>query len=217
MKNTKRSELTQNRIKNAAVQLFAEQGYNVAGVAEICAVAEVSKGAFYHHFTSKNALFVSLLDDWLDGLDQQLAFISKGQAPFPEKLIRMGEMITRISNEYQTRIPILFEFWMQASRDEEIWKAAIAPFQRYQDFFAGMIQQGIDEGHLAPVDPMAGAQTLISLAIGLLMQYMLQTRLGKVFALDRMDLKKKEMQNLDWESLIQESIQMLLNGLKRYS
>jgi len=41
-------------------------------VAEICTEAQVSKGAFYHHFPSKHDVFMSLLENWLKHLDRQL-------------------------------------------------------------------------------------------------------------------------------------------------
>ena len=58
-----RSIETRRRIMSAAVALFAAQGYNASGVAEICRAAGASKGAFYHHFSSKQALFVAVLEE----------------------------------------------------------------------------------------------------------------------------------------------------------
>lgn len=214
MKNSKRSEITQRRIQESAVVLFAEQGYNAAGVAEICAAAQVSKGAFYHHFPGKSALFISLLEEWLAELDTHLNRIAAEQTAFPEKLAQMGEMIAHLSANYQKQIPMLMEFWMQASRDEEVWQAVVAPFHRYQQFFAALIQEGIHSGHLEPVDPQAGARTLISLAIGLLLQYMLLSRMGRHQNAMEQDEAGRFTQ-MGWEKSIQESIQMIINSMRR--
>ncbi len=62
-----RGEATRARILEAALDQFAAHGYEAASVDEICARAGVSKGAFYHHFESKQALFLALLNDWLKG------------------------------------------------------------------------------------------------------------------------------------------------------
>ncbi len=61
-----RSEETRTHILEAALRRFANHGYSAASVDEICAEAGVSKGAFYHHFPSKQALFLELLNEWLD-------------------------------------------------------------------------------------------------------------------------------------------------------
>lgn len=43
-------------------RLFTEHGYGGVGLAEIVAAAEVTKGALYHHFDGKAALFRAVLE-----------------------------------------------------------------------------------------------------------------------------------------------------------
>ena len=57
-----RSEETRARILAAALDRFARYGYDATGVAEICRAAGVSKGAFYHHFPSKQAAFLESVE-----------------------------------------------------------------------------------------------------------------------------------------------------------
>lgn len=52
------------RLIEAAHQLVRRQGYAATTVDEICAAAGVSKGAFFHHFQSKEALGVAAADHW---------------------------------------------------------------------------------------------------------------------------------------------------------
>lgn len=53
-----------NRILEAGVKLVREQGYTATSVDQLCAAAGVTKGAFFHHFASKEALGVALADYW---------------------------------------------------------------------------------------------------------------------------------------------------------
>lgn len=48
----------------ASFALIREQGYSRTSVNELCEAAGVSKGAFFHHFESKDALAVAALDRW---------------------------------------------------------------------------------------------------------------------------------------------------------
>ena len=48
----------------AAHQLVKRQGYAATSVDEICAAAGVTKGAFFHHFASKEALAVAAAEGW---------------------------------------------------------------------------------------------------------------------------------------------------------
>lgn len=53
---------TKDRILGAAVDVFARKGYHGAGVEDIVAASGTSKGAFYHYFASKRAIFLTLMD-----------------------------------------------------------------------------------------------------------------------------------------------------------
>ncbi|MDR7544016.1 MAG: TetR/AcrR family transcriptional regulator [Armatimonadota bacterium] len=53
---------TRERLLQAAMDVFAQKGYHGAIVDDIVAASETSKGAFYHYFASKQAIFLSLLD-----------------------------------------------------------------------------------------------------------------------------------------------------------
>jgi AcrR family transcriptional regulator len=51
------------RVLDAAVELFAEQGYDGTSVAQVIGRAGVAKGGFYHHFASKEALLYEVYGD----------------------------------------------------------------------------------------------------------------------------------------------------------
>ncbi len=48
----------------AALSLIREQGYSSTSVDELCAEAGVTKGAFFHHFKTKDALGVAAANHW---------------------------------------------------------------------------------------------------------------------------------------------------------
>ena len=55
------SEQTQQHIIDTAAKLFASRGYNGTSMADLAAAAGLTKGAFYHHFASKEALFFAVI------------------------------------------------------------------------------------------------------------------------------------------------------------
>jgi AcrR family transcriptional regulator len=57
-----RAEHTRNALVAAARQLFVERGYHATSTEEIVALADVTRGALYHHFTDKRALFAAVLE-----------------------------------------------------------------------------------------------------------------------------------------------------------
>ena len=61
-RQAERSEATTKAIEAAARKLFATRGFAATSIDEIAARAGVAKGAVYHHFASKEAIFERVLD-----------------------------------------------------------------------------------------------------------------------------------------------------------
>ncbi len=63
------------RIQGAARGVFAEKGYAKTSIEQIARQASLSVGAIYLYFRSKEDLYVSLLEETLDGVNGELAKI----------------------------------------------------------------------------------------------------------------------------------------------
>jgi AcrR family transcriptional regulator len=190
-----RAEETRGRILDAAIRKFAIAGYDAASVDDICAEAGVSKGAFYHHFPTKQALFLALMQGWLEMIDMGMEAVRAETVP--ETLIKMTDLLPGVFAAAEDRLPMFLEFWLQASRDKTIWKAIIAPYRHYQEHFSKLIKAGMAEGSIKPVDPHVSAQVIVSLAVGLVLQGVLDPR------------------GANWEKTARESMRILMNGLAK--
>ena len=191
----RRGEETRAHILKAAEECFARRGYDATSVVDICDLAGVSKGAFYHHFSSKQTLFLELLERWLVGMDALLESARVDADTVPDGLLQMAGMVQPVFQEGRGRLPFFLEFWNKAARDPVVWQATIAPYRRYRDFFCKMIEAGIAEGTLRPVDPEATAQIIVSLAVGLVLQGVLDPG------------------GADWGQVAHDGVRLLLSGL----
>jgi TetR/AcrR family transcriptional repressor of nem operon len=54
------------KLLDASLTLFREQGYTATSVDDLCAAAGVTKGAFFHHFKSKDALAIESASHWTE-------------------------------------------------------------------------------------------------------------------------------------------------------
>lgn len=192
-----RSEITRDRLLQAALHCFAEQGYDQAGVAEICQRAGVSKGAFYHHFASKQELFLALLGDWLGQLDREMESHRSSAPSAAEGLRAMALTFQQVFQDASGKLPMFLEFWSRAARDPVIWQATMAPFRRYERMFADLIEAGVAEGSFKPTDAATAARTLIAMAAGMLLQSVLDPNAA------------------NWARVAQDGVGLMIDGLIR--
>lgn len=191
-----RSAETRERILAAAEACFAIYGYDLSSTAEICRRAGLSKGAFYHHFPTKNDLWREILDRWLGALDTQLAAARAQAGSVPDALHAMTAAIGPVFRSLGKRKALFLEFWTRAAHDPQAQAAAREPYRRYQDFFAELIRAGVAEGSLKPVEPETAAQVLVSLSVGLLLQSLI------------------DPDQADWGQRAEANLKLLLSGLE---
>jgi AcrR family transcriptional regulator len=197
MTTQQRGEETRNRILDAALETFARSGYDAASVSEICRQAGVTKGGFYHHFSSKQALFLELLERWLGEIDDQLEAARFEGETVPEGLMHMTGAVEGIFQDASGRLPIFLEFMTKAGQSPAVWQATVVPFRKYHNFFARLIKDGIAEGSLRDVNADVASHIFLSFAIGFLAQGLL------------------DPQGADWGLVAQEGVKMLLEGLEQ--
>ncbi len=105
-----------NKLLEAALAVIRAQGYTATTVDELCARAGVTKGAFFHHFESKEALGVAAANHWSettgalfanapyhdheDPLDRVLAYVAFRRSllsgELPEFTCLVGTMVQEV-------------------------------------------------------------------------------------------------------------------------
>lgn len=195
MAEQNRGDDTRSRLLAAAAEQFTQTGYHATSVREICAAAGVSKGAFYHHFRSKEAAFLALFDEWVEDLQTSLEAMNVPGETVAQRLEGYGSVMRRVFEVAEGRLPMFLEFWYQATRDPEVWRATIEPYRRFRELFAEVVSDGIAEGSIRPVDPHLAAHVLVSLAVGWVLQGVLEPEAAA------------------WRDEAEDAVRLLLDGL----
>lgn len=168
-----RSLATRMMITAAAQRQFAARGYEKTSVAGICAEAGVSKGAFYHHFQSKQELFNLLLQDWLSGIRREMNDLLAETSDMQSGLARLAEQYRQVLLSSSQHLPLLLEFWRAGMQDAAVKQAATQPYRDYQRLFAAVIARGVRSGVFGEVDADVTARMFMALGMGILLQGML--------------------------------------------
>jgi AcrR family transcriptional regulator len=104
---------TRSRLRELALELFAEQGYEKTSLREIAERLGVTKAALYYYFKSKEDIVRSLVEDYVADLDELIAW-ARSQPRTPEvraeivrrylHIVRTGTAVIRLLHQNQATV-----------------------------------------------------------------------------------------------------------------
>jgi TetR/AcrR family transcriptional repressor of nem operon len=77
MTSTEARHESKTKLLQAALHLIRVKGYSATRIEDVCEAAGLTKGSFFHHFDSKEALALAAADYWIEGTGSLFA-----SAPF---------------------------------------------------------------------------------------------------------------------------------------
>jgi AcrR family transcriptional regulator len=157
---------TRRRILDAARAVFAARGFAAATVDDVVAAAEVSKGALYHHFDSKEELFLALLGHRDAPVIESLAGKAQAAKSFKEILtLVVHEWLTHYTGDRFAALSL--EFRLQATRDSRFAERMARFTDALRSMLAGLVAAGQRDGAVPQeVDPAGAAAVLFGLLDG---------------------------------------------------
>jgi TetR/AcrR family transcriptional regulator, cholesterol catabolism regulator len=139
-----------DEIVDTSAHVFARQGYHATGIAELCTVNGLGKGAFYYYIESKEELLAAIHDRVMDevmvGADRVAA---AGGTPSAQ-LAMLGDELLDVIHRYPDHVWVfLHEFpALTAERAKQFRRRRRKYEQRVED----ILQAGIDTGEFRAVD-----------------------------------------------------------------
>ena len=82
--NSRSAPNARDKLLGAALRLVREKGFDATAVDDLCKAAGVTKGAFFHHFSSKEELGVAATQFWTKVTSK--AFAEAGYHKFEDPL-----------------------------------------------------------------------------------------------------------------------------------
>jgi AcrR family transcriptional regulator len=147
-----KSETTVSGILAAAEALFLVKNYADVSMEDIAEAAGVTKGALYHHFASKEALYVAMMHATFR--EKQVLFESavKSQGTCRERLRRFALSFFQLPREKRDLLKLVrrdINIFQDPTRAELIRAYQAALPQQLEV----IIRDGIRDGELGPADP----------------------------------------------------------------
>lgn len=151
-----RGQATRGQLISVAVRMFAEHGYEGTSIEAVLRDSGLSRGALYHHFASKEALFECALDAVETELADKVAGAARSAEPLTDSVgaLRAGCLAwVRLAREPVTRRIVLID------------APAVLGWHRWRSieerYGFGLVKAGLqaaaDQGYLRPelVEPFA--------------------------------------------------------------
>jgi AcrR family transcriptional regulator len=158
-----RSEATRRKIITSAVELFNEIGYPATGLGDIIERAEMTKGALYYHFDSKESLATAIIEEGSAHLAEAFRSITTSSAPTLESVIHGVFVVADLLSTDQiarSGIQLLRAFGQFNDAAAHTYRAWVAEM-------TARTRQSIDEGDLrSDLDPQAVGETIIGSMLG---------------------------------------------------
>jgi len=162
------SELTKQKILDAAIQLFSRKGFRSTSLSDLAQATGLTKGALYHHFKSKDALFYAVLENlrflWRERVFRDM--LEKRSAL--ERLETLFDNHARLIEERETFCLVLSSLVMEMDNvNAEFMDALREIFADLTALIQRIIEKGQENGEIRnDLDPRLLALNLVGMMEG---------------------------------------------------
>jgi AcrR family transcriptional regulator len=166
------------RIIDGATQVFAEHGYHLTTMDQICQALQLSKGAIYIYFKSKEELFISALQAIYERRFAILSTAYQANDPIPikfEKILdRLGSLM---SHDDYVFIRLSLEGFLESEHIPSLQAIKADSYQRFYELLYGLLQEGQIAGEInADLNLSSVTFVLMAVSDGLMLHSLVQDR-----------------------------------------
>ncbi|MBQ9974714.1 MAG: TetR/AcrR family transcriptional regulator [Oscillospiraceae bacterium] len=150
-KRTIKAQSTRRTIFENAVELFAQYGYEKVTVDDIAARSGVSKGAFYHHFPTKEAILVEQFDRIDEAYEQAFAQADPDMSAGGQLVLLVDTM-----TDYCSRvcgINVIRTVYAGQAAHREATPILYNRERAIYRYLGRIVDRGLAAGEFAPIDP----------------------------------------------------------------
>lgn len=158
--NARRAE-RERKILDTAARLFRENGYASTTMRDIAAASELNHATAHYYLQSKAAILYRLYEEAFDGLNVQFADVDGLSAD--EALTRVIRWAIVELARNPDHIAVFFQElrWLEQNLPEEMSRKLRRREARLTNGVRKIIERGIAEGSLRPVDPRLAVGVIV--------------------------------------------------------
>jgi AcrR family transcriptional regulator len=151
-------------ILDVAQSYIATKGFEQMTTQDLLESLQISRGAFYHYFESKQALLLALVERLAEQAEQLIVpIVSDRELPADDKLLRFFAVVDQYKRD---NLDLVFAFLRVWYADENALfrhKLYLARVKRLAPWLSQIIQEGVAEGVFTTPYPDHAARVILSL------------------------------------------------------
>ena len=155
------------QILEAALEVFARQGFHEARMDDIAQASGLSKGALYLYYKSKDAIIGALLHNLFDVMLRRSRAIEEEEGSARERILRITGRFADEVDLLSKALPVMLEFYAVAARDRVVRASLGDMLDSYAALVTALLRPGIEPGECRAEDPESLAIALIAIWEGL--------------------------------------------------
>jgi len=168
-----------NKIITSAFQLFLEHGYHGVSLSDIISATSLSKGAIYHHFDSKYAIYLAAIEEYFFKIlqmefpeDDHLAIHVRLKKRY-ESFINIIDFVEHIGDSgIEFPIRSYFIFQLESERDEYILKRVKKAMNKYRQEITKMVKSAFESNEIhTEIAPSILAKQIMSMIEGIVIHH----------------------------------------------
>lgn len=166
------------QIRNAGFEIFQEKGYENTTVRDIIDEIGISKGGFYHHYSSKEELLEDIAEGIIEVIVEILQdIIEREDLSGLEKLNRYIREVNSYKIEKTDELSLLMSEMYYGGKNIRLEKKFLE-LTRQQVFplFSRVVKEGIEDGSFKTDYPQEAAEFYLDILL------IYQRRIGEIFA-----------------------------------
>lgn len=165
-------EARRRQIIDAAIDCFAREGFHRTTMQDIVREAELSPGAIYRYFESKDEIIEAIADE-RHAHERELILGARERSDLGQSLRGLAEdmfgSLTDPGERKRRRLGI--QVWAEALRNPRIMRLVRRGVDEPRAMFAELIRTAQERGDISPdLDPDAAARVIIALFQGFVLQ-----------------------------------------------
>lgn len=153
------AKVNRDDILEAAIRLFNQNGYHATSMQDVARAVDIKKPSLYHHFESKEAILLTILEMGMDRLISELESIARSERDSASKL--RDAIQTHASAIAQNPSGAAIFFREDRGLGDDYLAHYVERRDHFERLFRLIVQEGIDRGQFRTNDVAITVQAIL--------------------------------------------------------